>query len=66
MSKEVLCSDQVLKRYNLNKHTVLITDMSRLGLRYVFIQTDRKLELDASTRNFIKRMPKGALILCGS
>ena len=25
-SKEVLCSDQVLKRHNLNRHSVLITD----------------------------------------
>lgn len=31
-SKEVLCSEQVLKRFDPMRHTILITDASRIGL----------------------------------
>ena len=50
-SKEVLCSDQVLKKYDLKKHTVLITDTTHIGLGFVVIQTKEKLELDHSAQN---------------
>ena len=65
-SKEVLCSEQVLKRFDPARHTVLITNASRTGLGYVIIQTNEKLEIDASTRGSLKRMPKEDLISCGS
>ena len=42
-SKEVLCLDQLLKRYSPNRHTVLFTDASQIGLRYVVLQTNEKL-----------------------
>ena len=58
-SKEVLCWDQVLKRFNPARHTVLITDTTRTGLRYVIVQTDKKLEIDASTRTKTKNTPTG-------
>ena len=44
-SKQILCSDQVLKRCDASKQTVLLTDASRLSLGYVLIQTDEPLEL---------------------
>ena len=49
-----------------SQKTVLITDnASRTGLGYVIIQTDEKVETDASAGGLFKKMPKGNLISCG-
>ena len=36
-SKDILCSDQVLKRFDASKQTFLLTDASRLGQGYALI-----------------------------
>ena len=64
-SKDILCSDQVLKRFDASKQTILLTDTSRLGLGNVWIQTDKPLEL-GEAKHIIKKMPHGSLVTCGS
>ena len=44
---------------------MLITEASRISFGYVVIQSDVKLEVDASKRNSLKTMPKESLISCG-
>ena len=63
-SKEILCSDQVLKRFDASKQTILLTDASKLGLGYVLMQTDEPLEL-GEAQHTIKKIPHGSLVTCG-
>ena len=62
-SKEILCSDLVLKRFDATKQTIVLTDTSRLGLGYVLIQTDKLLRL-GEAKNTIKKIPHGSLVTC--
>ena len=71
--KKILCGPQVLKRLDLAKQTVLLTDASKKGLGYVLIQPQTTTEeaneeevLQGTVRHILKRIPKGKLITCGS
>ena len=64
--KEILCSPAVLKRFDPDMPTVLLTDASRLGLGFVLIQPKVMPEgheeddlANGITKHTAKEIPKG-------
>ena len=70
--KNIITGRQCLQRFDPNLETVLLTDASRKGLRFILIQTETKPEgnennlADVVTKHTAKKIPKGKLVSCGS